>query len=154
MGTSVLYTSTDAIRAVVGVTVKEVPDAMITDQQLEMQLKTALYGWLPTYSTVYSEGTSGTATAEQEYMKDLLVSYCMFFGGVRIVEMILALRESVGDGKSEVTRFDLNFGELLSTLKGRLEDAQTALRGVLTPASSSTPYFGSAAPDYDPVSNT
>lgn len=154
MGTSILYTSTDAIRAVVGVTEKEVPDAMITDQQLEMLLKTALYGWLPTYSTVYSDGTAETATGEQEYMKDLLVSYCMFFGGVRIVEMILALRESVGDGKSEVTRFDINFGELLSTLKGRMEEAQATLKEVLNPTSGSSPYFGVATPNYDPVSNT
>lgn len=154
MGTSILYTSTDAIRAVVGVTEKEVSDAMITDQQLEMQIKTALYGWLPTYPTVYSEGTSDTATDEQEYRKDLLISYCMFFGGVRIVEMILALRESVGDGKSEVTRFDLNFGELLSTLKGRLDDAQAALKEAVNPSSGGTAYFGSATPDYDPVTNT
>lgn len=154
MGASILYTSTDAIRAVVGVTETEVPDAMITDQHLEMQLKTSLYGWLPTYAAIYTDGTGATPTAEQEYMKDLLVSYCMFFGGVRIVEMILALRESVGDGKSQVTRFDLNFGELLSTLKGRMSEAQEALKEVLNPSSGGTSYFGAATPDYDPVSNS
>lgn len=154
MSVAILYTDTDAIRAVTGIKEVEISDSMLTDQQLERQLKTALYGWLPTYATVYSAGVAGGASADEIYRKDLLVSYCLYFGAVRLVEMIMALRQSVGDGKSEVARFNLNWLELLEVFKDRLEEAKALLDELINPSSGGPAYFGKASPDYDPVTNT
>ena len=155
MGTPVLYVDTDAVRAVVGVKVKEVPDAMFTDQQMERQLKTALYGWLPTYEALYDTGSAGGATADQSYIRDLITSYCLFYCAVRVIEMVLALRHQVGDGKSEVKRFDTDFKELLEVFNARLDEAQGLLEDLTsTGGTDGAQYFGKATPDYDPVSNT
>ena len=154
MGTDVLSTATDAVRAVVGVKVTEVPDLMFTDQQMERQLKTALYGWLPTYETIYDDGGASGATADEEYLRDLIVSYCMFFCAVRVIEMILALRNMVGDGKSEVKRFDTDFSELLKVFTDRMDEARGLLESIVNAAATDgTKYFGSAPPGYDPVTD-
>lgn len=151
---AILYTTTDAIRAAVGVTDTEISDKVLTDQLLETQVQTAVYGWLPTHTTIYSEGTGASATAEQKYKKDLLVHYCLFYGAVRVVEMIMALRHKVGDGKSEVQRFDVDWEALLEILKARRDAAQTMLEQIVNPSDGGTNYFGTASPGYDPVTNT
>lgn len=151
---AILYTTTDAIRAAAGVTDVEIPDQLLTDQMLESQVQTAVYRWLPTHGTVYSEGTAASPTAEQVYKKDLLVHYCLFYGAVRVVEMIMALRHKVGDGKSEVQRFDVDWEALLEILKARRDEAQTLLEEIINPSDGGPGYFGTASPGYDPVTNT
>lgn len=154
MGTAVLYTNTDAIRAAVGVTDTEIPDSMVTDQQMERQVKTALYSWLPTYATLYATGSADGATEEEVYVKDLLVLYCTYYGAVRMVEMIMAMRQRVSDGKSEVERFVIDWSALLEALKGRLDEVQSLLEEEVNPSHGGPSYFGVATPDYDPVTNT
>jgi hypothetical protein len=154
MSTAVLYTNTDAIRAAVGISSTEIPDSMITDQQMERQVKTALYSWLPTYPALYTAGDAEEATDEQVYVKDLLVLYCTYFGAVRLVEMIMAMRQRVSDGKSEVERFNIDWLSLLEALKGRLDEIQDLLEEVINPSHGGPSYFGKAVPDYDPVTNT
>lgn len=154
MGVPILYTNTATIRAVVGVTDKEVPDTKLTDQHLETQIKTALYGWVPTYEAIYNTGAATGATSDEVYQKDLLVSYCTFFGAVRIVEMIMALRSQVSNGKNEVHRFNVDWKELLSVFKGKLDEVKTLLENLLSTSTGGTKYFGSSIPSYDPVTNT
>jgi len=139
----------------VGVKVKEVPDTMFTDQQMERQLKTALYGWLPTHETLYDTGSASGATADEEYLRDLVVSYCLFFCAVRVVEMVLALRKIVGDGKSEVQRFDTDLKDLLKVFNDRRDEAQGLLEALVNASNTDgAQYFGKASPGYDPVTNT
>jgi hypothetical protein len=154
MTQAVLYTDTDAIRSAVGVTTREVSDDLLTQQKLESQTKVSLYGWLPDHATRYAAGTATDATDQEVYVKDLIVLYCTYFGAVRVVEMIMALRRRVGDGKSEVERFDVNWLELLEILKGRLDEIQNLLEEELGLSSGGPSYFGKAVPDYDPVTNT
>jgi hypothetical protein len=151
MGAPVLYTDTSAVRAAVGIKDTEVPDSMITDQQMERQLKTALYGWLPTYEALYDAGNAGTATADEKYIKDLLISYCLFYCCVRVIEMSLALRQSVGDGKSQVARFVTDMKALRDMYKDRLNEVQALIDDLVTPSEGGVSYFGKATPDYDPV---
>ena len=154
MTAPILYSDTAAIRAAVGVKEKEIPDSYLTDQNLEMQVRTGLHSWLPTYATLYATGASAGATDDERYVTDLLVAYSMFYGAVRVVEMIMAMRLSVGDGKAEMTRFNVKWSELLEMMRARLSETEDALKDILDMGSSGTDYFGSAVPNYDPVANT
>ena len=154
MSTPILYTDTSAVRAAVGIKETEVPETMITDQGMERQLKTALYGWVPTYEALYDAGNASGATEQEAYIKDLLVSYCLFFICVRLIEMVLALRRQVGDGKSQVARFDTDYKTLLEMYTKRRDEIQTLIEDQITPSTGGVQYFGKATPDYDPVSNT
>lgn len=150
----ILYTTTDAIRDAVGVSgSREITDTMLSNQGLETQMQTYLYSWLPTHATVYSEGTTGTPTADQVYKKDLLVMWCLFFGCVRIIEMVMATRQRVSDGKSELERFEVDWQDLLETYKARLAEVQGLLEGEITPTYTATTMFLRVTPDYDPVAD-
>lgn len=150
---TILYSNTAAIRAAIGVTDKELPDALFTDQQLELQTKTSLYQWLPSYATHYEAGFESGATADAEHVTNLLTLYCLYYGAVRSIEMILAMRQSVSDGKQEVARFAIDWLALLETMKARLAEIVDALNDVLNLSSAGTAYFGLASPTYDPVAN-
>lgn len=150
---NILYTTPQAIRAAVGTTTKEIPDSMLKDQGLESQMRVAVYSWLPTHAAIYAAGTAGAATEAEIYQKDLLVNYCLFYGAIRVVEMIMALRKKVGDGKSQVERFDVDWEALLEVLRARMEVAKNLLEEIVNPGDGGTAYFGVATPDYDPVTN-
>lgn len=154
MSAAILYTNTDAIRAAVGVTTKEYPDGMLKDQGLETQIRVDVYGWLPTHATLYATGTANGATDAEVHQKDLLVLYCVFCGAVRLVEMIMAAREKVGDGKSEVQRFDIDWAALLEALNKRKDSYRAELEELVNPTDATIGYFGLATPDYDPVTNS
>jgi hypothetical protein len=151
---AVLYTSTAAIRAAIGVTAKELPDALFTDQSLALQMQTSLYAWIPTYATLYTAGTATGATASAQHIANLLTLYCLYFGAMRAIEMVMALRQKVTDGKQEVARFAVKWQELLEAMRVRLEEVTAMLDQVLTTSSGTVSYFGRAIPDYDPVANT
>lgn len=153
MSIAILYTDSDAIRAAVGITDVEISDAMMQSQMMETQIKTAVYKWLPTHGTIYAAGTAQGATEQEVHLKDLLVMYCMYFGAVRVVEMIMAMRQKISDGKSQLERFDIDWLALLELLKQRRDQAQDALEEILNPSDGGPAYFGLVTPDYDPVTN-
>ena len=153
MAHQILYTDSDAVRAAVGVKDVEVPDDMLQDQQIERQLKTALYGWLPTYEALYDAGNASGATADEVYIKDLLFSYCLFWCCVRVLEMALAQRKSIGDGKTQIERFDVERKELIAAYKARVDEAKQLLSDLVNSSAGAPNFFGKASPDYDPVTN-
>ena len=149
----ILYSDTAAIRAAIGVTGKELPDNLFTDQQLELQVKTSLYKLFPTYDTLYTTGVSSEAEADEAYVSDLLTLYCTYYGAVRSIEMIMAMRQKITDGKQAVERFAIDWVALLEVMKARLAEIVDALDDVLNTSDGGTAYFGKAVPDYDPVAN-
>jgi hypothetical protein len=153
MTTAVLFTDTDAIRAALGVTTKELPDSMLTGQQLETQMKVDLYSWLPTYQTLYDAQSESGVTADQLQIVDLLTLYCMYYGALRACEMILSYRAKVTDGKQAVDRFAVDWKALLETMKQRLADVRALLEGLLGIGTNKVVFFAKASPDYDPVTN-
>ena len=154
MATAILFSDTDAIRAALGVTTKEIPDSLLTGQQLEMQMKADLYSWLPTYQALYDAQDDSGATAEQAYIADLLTLYCMYWGAVRACEMMLAYRQKVTDGKQAVDRFQIDWKLLLETMAKRLADIRAMLEDLLGIGSDRVVFFAGVKPDYDPVANT
>lgn len=149
----VLYSDTDAIRAAIGVTDVELPDAMFGAQGLEMQMRVSLYRKVPTHGTVYLAGMESDASAADVYAADLLALYCMYFGAIRAVEMVLALRQQVSDGKQEVSRFNVDWQKLTAALQRKLDEIGSALVEAVNGTTSGVSYFGKASPDYDPVAN-
>lgn len=155
----VLFTTTQAIRAALGVGsvsvagTLEVPDSMLLDQGLDLQMRTSLYSLVPDYQARYAAGVTGGATAEQVYIKDLLTLYCLYFGAIRLLEMVIALRRKATDGKQGVERFDIDWEALMQALKDRLSKVEDDLAEVLSPNDGGPNYFSRVIPDYDPVTN-
>ena len=51
------YTGTDAIRAAIGVSDNDIPDKLLVDQRLDLELTVDLDLWVPTHATLMPPGS-------------------------------------------------------------------------------------------------
>lgn len=136
----VLYTTTDAIRSVVGVDDADIEDSLIVWQDMEAQMKMALEKFSTTHATDILDAAKGPA----------IKLWCMWFGGLRIAESPTAVAKKFTTGKDEWERFDIDWDKLRSLAKEKLAELQEEI----TPStSSSTPVslMGKATPAYNPI---
>jgi hypothetical protein len=149
------YTSTDAIRAGIGVTDNEITDGMLVDQLLELELEVDLATWLPTHATLYAAGIAGGATDSEKLISAHITLYSQWYcTSAAIDNMRLALPQMISDGKSEMRRFsELDLDSLSAKAAGRRDLHRSSLEEL---ANSKTPVTAVsvmeiAVPDYDPV---
>lgn len=117
---TILYTTTDAVRSALGATAFDVTDAQMTDRGLERELRVDLNDWLPTHSTIYTEGTTGSPTALQQRKADMLILYSMYFCAyLMALAAPLWAPNQVSDGKNTMKRNALAAKEFADTLLAR-----------------------------------
>lgn len=97
----VLYTNTDQIRGIAGLSAKDVSDDDIVARGLETELLVELQSWLPDHETVSITET----TADDIYQKNCLELYCAYLGAALVVNSPLLILQTVGDGQNEMARF-------------------------------------------------
>lgn len=151
------YTSTTRIRNSLGLTDNEVPDSMITDQSLDTALLVDLDSWYPLHETLwesYRHRSPSDPTAEEKQKGRMLQLYATQFCAAYLSSMWLAMPQTIGDGKSTMSRFarlDLaalavNMNKRAATTKARLTELETPTIGVATPTLAAI-----ASPSFDPV---
>lgn len=157
MTVTVLYTNSDAIRAVAGVDDHDVSDATLTARKLDLELSADLRVWLPTHATVYSEGTAPGATASEQDQANLLILYATYFCAAQVVENApLSMLQSVGDGKNTQSRFSKAD---LTALRERLREKADQFRQALIDlvpggvGATSLTLFSGVGLGVDPVTN-
>jgi len=149
------YTTTDAIRGGIGVTDNEITDAMLVDQQLELELEVDLATWLPTHATLYAAGMGQSATDSEKLIAAHITLYAQWYCTSAAIDyMRLALPQMISDGKDELRRFtELDLDAISSKAAGRRDKHRSALEELAlseTPTSSVS-VMERAVPDYDPV---
>lgn len=136
------WTTTEAVRAALGVDDTEVSDAFLLDQNMNLQLDHDLDQW-------YADRSALTEIQERG-----LRLYSMWFCATLVADMWLALPQRISDGKVDLRRFtELDLAEL----QARAAQKRDYYKGLLDPAPAATnlyPHVAAASPDYDPVSNT
>ena len=152
------YSSTDAVRAALALTDNELTDEMLTEQHLDAELELDLQTWVPTYSTIYTEGAAAGATEEQKLKSLNLTLYCQWYLAANAVNVMqLAVPQLIGDGKSEMRRFlNFDFEALHRSAERKAMHYKVALQGLLGTAPTTSGYsqMSVSLPDYDPVTNT
>ena len=123
------YTGTDAIRAGIGVTDNEITDAMLVDQQLELELEVDLATWLPTHATLYAAGVGAGATDAEKLVAAHITLYAQWYcTSAAIDHMRLALPQMISDGKSEMRRFsELDLEAISARAAGRRDQHRSKL---------------------------
>jgi hypothetical protein len=136
------YTTVAAVRAALGVTSNEVPDAFIVDQNMDTALILKLTEVLPTYASLTG--------VQAQYLK----MYSMWFCAALLARMFLAFPESMSDGKAKMDRFA---GLDLEKMAANAESNRDSYLAALLPEETDTSYGFTtavgAAPSYDPVTN-
>jgi len=147
---------TDQIRATLGADVKDLPDADLTNYDLENELRGNLLDWLPTYATVISEGDAGSPTTAQElkYLKLLTYSKC-FLSWLVGQSAQNFMMQKYADGSNEMQRFKFDQSALMQSLVQRYEGAKADILELIDSTEDNTvPQFGVVTAGYDAVTNT
>ena len=148
------YTNTAAIRGAIGLTDSDIPDSVLVDQQLGLELEADLATWLPTYATIFSTGIGVGASAAEKQAAAYVQLYAQWFCATQTVSlMILGIPMLISDGKSELRRFPtLDLDELMRRVTGKRNYYRTLLlesEGQQPVTATSIMQVGN--PDYDPV---
>ncbi len=147
----------DAIRSVIGVDSKDLADSVICDRAPEDDLESDLLTWVPTYQTIISEGVTGTPTSEQalKYLK-LRIYAKYFIAGLVVSAGGNSILQKLSDGSNEASRFtNVDLRQLKKDIDDMAASTKAELVLLVTPTSdTSYSQFGTAVPEYDPVTNT
>lgn len=147
---ALLYTTTQAVRARLGVSDVDLSDQAMADFGLDTYLRVDLAQWLSGHADVYADGIAGGATAEQVLAKDRLVLYAQTFMALKLAESAqLWAFQQVSDGNIEGRRFaNERLADLRDLLAGELADLKKELTQEEAPIAT---FAARVAPDYDPV---
>lgn len=134
----VLYTTTSAIKAAIGVDDADIEDTLITDQNMADQMASALVLFNPTHATdIFNQAK-----------KPKLEMWCMWFGALRLAESPLSIAKKYGTGKDEWERYDVDWEALRKLAGEKLAELQDSI----TPTAATVfSMVGKATPDYNPI---
>lgn len=148
------YTTTDQIRAVLGLTSKELGDSMISDLGTADLLSLDLYTVYPDHAALKQRIDDGTATSEDQHTWLVLRMYCRYQGACHLLpqfQMIVA--KKVSDGDAEMIRFGPdNLQQFKDEIRGKRDEYLQELDPTFYDETYEM-YFGAVAPAYDPVTN-
>ena len=149
------YTGTDAIRAAIGVSDNDIPDKLLVDQRLDLELTVDLDLWVPTHATLYAAGIATGAAAEDRLKANYISLYAQWFCAAQVASnMKLALPQSISDGKAEMRRFQtLDLAAIEIAAKSRVTYYKNLLSAAEGSTSTATPisFTSISSPVYDPV---
>lgn len=136
---TILYTTTDKIRACIGCDEEDLPDAVVNGQELELLMLERLSDVYPTHET------EATEAGERR-----LALWSMYFGALTLIEdSTLSLAQKIQSNTDQLSRFDIDFERLKEELRKKLAMVESKL----APEVYGTPFsiMGKATPAYDPV---
>lgn len=151
---NVFYTTTEAVRAALGVTDKEVEDSQMADLGLEVQLELETDIVYPAHVALKTAIDNLTATAEEIKVWKTLQLFCQYQAAVFMLPGIQNLiPQKLTDGDFEMQRF---IKDSLKDTENKIIELRDKYRGLLNSTSFSVtalihnPLMLST-PTYDPV---
>jgi hypothetical protein len=153
MGLPVFYTNTDQIRAVLGISVKELPDKTIADAEYEALVESELDPVYENHATAIAASEDGAATPAEISLGKKIRLLCAYEVAVLFCPQLQALIfKKIEDSKVKYERYS---EEGLQQLKDDILAKRDYLRGVLNPdyviSVASMSFINISRPGYDPV---
>lgn len=148
------FTTTEAVRAALGIDSVDLDDQRILDAGFDLELRIDLSQWYPNYAA----GLAGSATDEEKLLSDAIKTYSKFFCAAKIAASPLTFIQLYSDGKAEQRRFtNFNWEDLLGRLlaeAGKYRQVIAGLTDDAAAADTSGPTLLSlSSPSYNPVTN-
>jgi len=149
-------TDTDQVRSVLGLTEKDLSDKDFDVPSVELELIMALTEDGIDYTTVISEGTGASPSADQTKRYNYLRLYSIYSCAVILIPRLrLAAVQKIGDGDNSMERFTKpQFEKLQKSYESKVESfriaLQSAISGSATQTTINSPLSG-VPPTYDPV---
>lgn len=153
----VLYTTTEAIRAALGVTVKDVSDSQLTDLNLTDQLSLELDAVYPDHAAAKTAAEDVSPSAAEVRVFKIIKLFCQYQGAVFTLPGYQNLiAQKVSDGGFEMQRFVKDDIEKTKVEILSMRDKYKSLLELeLDSTDTQAPYavLVVAVPNYDPVTD-
>jgi hypothetical protein len=149
MPLQILYTDTDEVRSVLGVSEEDMSDAAIANRRLDLELFVDLHEWIPNHATLIAD----TSTADAQYISNNLSLYCSHFCAWALARSPLAIPQKITDGANGIERFgSIDFSKLANTLKENADKYKSNILLALdSTATTKVVQFSISTPDFDPI---
>lgn len=150
------YTTTDEVRAVLGVSETELEDKMMLDLGIEIQLNIILATVYSGHAALKAKIDDNTATAEEVVIWNKLQMYVRYESACRLLpqwQMVVAKR--ISDGDFDQTRFGPDdLAQFREEIRGSRDGWLISIDPEAS-AASGIPIgiFSAVSPDFDPVTN-
>jgi hypothetical protein len=135
---TVLYTNTDALRSLVGVTESEWEDHRFQEGSLEKDLRLWLNDWYSGHKVAWDASVAPAATVPQRDMGDMLSQWCLYAGAWLMAPSLpLLVQQSLADSKTEYKR---SFSTRdIATLRANLEERRAYYQNRISAVVNSSP---------------
>jgi hypothetical protein len=153
----ILYTTSDSIRAALGVTEREISDGQLTALNTADQISIDLDEVYPDHAAAEIAAAGLTPTDLQLRTFSLIKLYCQYQGAVVVLPGFQNfIPQKLTDGGFEQQRFEKdNIEKTKAEIIGRRDKYKLALEQLIDPTATSLPsVLLRSIPDYDPVLNT
>ena len=152
--TDLFYTTTDEVRAVLGLTDKELKDKMILDAGTLDALALALLDHFPDHDALVQRVAGTGATPDDDRLWLLLKGYCRYEAACHLLPQFqMIVVKKITDGDVEMLRFGPDdLAQFVANIRSRRDEY---LRGLDPEFFATTAFygFGVSVPAYDPVTN-
>lgn len=143
------YTTTEAVRACLGLDDNDCPDAVMLDSNMDDELLLDLGAWLPTHAAIFE-----SVDPEDADNKKRIQMYAQWFCAHEVALRPWTVPKTNSDGKAKLARFDVNANEVALMAASKMAQYKAALLGDLGEPVASAAYvnlFSVNTPAADPV---
>lgn len=147
------YTTTEAVRACLGVDRSDCPDSVMTDSLLDIELDHELESFLPDHAARFATGAAAGAPAPEKRTSDLIRLFAQWFCAWEVASRKLLVPQLASDGKTRLDRFDMDLNEVASAAASRVSKYRGQLQASVgqPPAAAGFNLLEVSIPDADPV---
>lgn len=158
IGVSPALTTTEAVRAALGMDHVDLSDDRIIQAGLDKELRLDLFQWYPNALAAFTPAEPVSVTAQM--LKEALESYSKYFCAAAVLRNPAVYTQMYSDGKAEQRRFtNMEWGDILARTLAELERYRSIIATLVpddvTLSSVKTPgLVGISSPNYNPVTNS
>lgn len=139
----ILYTTTEAIRATLGIDVNDTPDELINNRNFELLLLERLDVILPNHEDA--------SDADESVLRRLTL-WSQYYCALELIrDATLGIPAKIQANTDSVQRFNIDFKALEINLANRVATLEAALNPAMFGLSIAPSLMGLAKPDYDPI---
>ena len=152
------YTTTEAVRAALGMDFSDCPDKVMEESALSLELSVSLDTDAPTHAAVFAAGAAAGADDAAKKARNVLTLYAQWFCAYEVALRPLVFLQEASDGKNKARRFGFDVAEIREMAGAKKAHYFGLLDEVVNGAAPATsdPYtlVSISAPDSDPVAGT
>lgn len=154
MGTPILYTDTDAIRASIGIDEHDYSDGAMIASNLQLELELELDEWVPNHLSIAQAAREEAPTVSETTQWKLLTLFSQWYCAGLVSDRVLALNKVVADGKNRGERFEVDLAKVRELALSKAANYKEKLMGAITVGYQSSSQFTFAVastPSIDPI---